>query len=423
MPNVIKKITYAKKLGEGWDTEIELPPAKMQEIVIGWGSQKDSAKIDLPRANYYFDSSNPTSTPDISEEDLVRFYVAKNVSVPYTFTTDDLLFEGTVDTATQKVSEKGNIVSVSTFNFYEAFFDVELPYYEENLNFIEHAQTLLRLLQQAGTIIQWDSANPTLKKDGSTSLPKKALALDYTPAFIILEKLCDNEFTEDGQYYWYLSKDTTGQRKLSIRAKDNNAIGTIDETVPLQNISVEKGKDAVVNYVIYNVGIDLYNNTVEDFIFDASSIGKYGWKTHYLQEETGSIFSSLFAQEVTQNSSSFSFDSNGNLSDSFPTSYPYTFYFDSSVTAANDSDFNEELRIKALTLGEFVAQDEIDQLSKTQYIVNLNVPFSNDYLIGGLYTFNLPKLRNFDKQLRLKQITYSLNGMTLSFDQDVKDRE
>lgn len=422
MSNVLRKITYAKKSGETWDSEIELTTARPQEIIIGWGSQKDSASVKISKANKFFDSLNTSITPDIAEEDLVRFYIAKNKTIPHTFTNDDLLFEGTVDTATQTLGESGNEVTIKTFNFYEVFFDVELPYYEENYNFIEHAQELLNLLRNAGTIIEWDTNNPTLKKDGLTSLPKTTLALDYTPAFVILEKLCSNEYTDDGQYYWYLSKGTTGKRQLSIRPKDDTISGTIDETLPIQSISIEKGKDAVKNYVIYNVGTDLYGNTVEDFIFDASSIGKYGWKTDFIIDETGHHFSSLHVEEYIKNSGDFTFDSNGALSSPFPSGYPYTFYFDSTITVSDDSDFNEQLRIKALAQGNKYAQTILDDNKKTQYIVNINFPYTNQFIVGGLYDFNISRLREFGEQLRIKQITYSMNGITVSFDQDTKDR-
>lgn len=423
MPNVIRQITYAPKQGDSWGTEVELPSASMQEVVVGWGSQKDSASFTIGKGKDFMDNENNSVTPFFDEEGLVRFYAAKNVSIPYTFTTDDLLLEGTIDSVPQNLGEAGNVVNINTFNFYEVFFDVELPYYEQSATFVEHARKLLTELQKAGTVVTWDSNNPTLKKDGSTSFPLKPLALDYTPAFVILEKLCSEEFTEDGQYYWYLSKDSNGQRKLSIRAKDTSIVDTINESFPINNISITKGKDAVVNYVIYNVGTDLYGNSVEDFTYDASSIGKYGWKTHFLIEETGQLFSSLFAEEVSENSSSFTFDSNGNLTDNFPSSYPYTFFFDSSVSASNDSDFNEELRIKALSLGFDVADAFIKQTAKTQYVVDIDMPFRTDFQIGGLYAFDLSRIRSFDKRLRLKQVTYALNGVRLSFDQDTKDRE
>lgn len=424
MPNVIQKTTYAKKAGEGWGTEIELVSAKPQEIIIGWGSQKDAATVQLDKGKKFFDSEFETITPDIDEEDLVRFYMAKNKALPYTFTTDDLLFEGTVDSAGQKIDSKGNIVTVKTFNFYEVFFDVEVPYYEPQLTFIEHVRNLLdNILRKAGTVIEWDPNNPTLKKDGSP-FPKKALALDYTPAFLIIEKLCSEEYTDDGQYVWYLSKGTTGKRQLSIRAKTSSTQSlVINEELPIHNIDISKGKDAVVNYVIYNCGIDLYGNSVEDFTFDAGSIGKYGWKTDFIIDETGQLFASLHAEEINQNSGDFTFDSNGNLTSAFPSGYPYTFHFDSSITVNDDSDFNEQLRIKALETGFDFAWSRIQQMSKTQYIVNISLPFRNDLVIGALYDFDLIKLREFDKRLRLKQITYTMNGITASFDQDTKDRE
>lgn len=422
MPNVLRKITYARKAGDTWDTEIEITGAQMQEIVIGWGSQKDAASVKVGKGGLFFDNDNSV-TPMFEEEGLIRFYVAKNKSEPYTFTTDDLLFEGTIDSVKQSLSSSGNIITLETFNFYEVFFDVEIPYYEENFTFVEHLQNLITELKKAGTVIEWDSANPVLKRDGSTSFPKKTLSLDYTPAFVIVEKLCSTEFTEDGQYYWYLSKSTNGQRKFSVRAKDSTVSGTIDDTYPINNVSIDKGKDAVINFIIYNVGTDLYNNTVEDVTFSSSSIGKYGWKTHYLIEETGTIFSSLHTEEVKANPGSFTFDGNNNLTSVFPSSYPYTFKFDSSITVSSDADFNEQLRIKALEVGLNIASEYLSNTEASQYIVNLNMPFRTDISVGGLYNITLGKIRQFDKQLRVKQITYSLNGITVSLDQDTKDRE
>lgn len=418
MPNILRKITYAKKSGETWDTPVELTNAHFKNVIIGYGSQKDAATFDVPKAKRYFDD-NGTNTPDIESSDLVQLYVARNKSLPYTFTNTDLLFEGVVDTVTQKVNGQGNIATVNMFNFIEVFFDVELPYYNTQLTFVEHAKALVDTLIATGNPIEWDPANNLLTKTGG--FPKKDLALNYTPAFVIMDRLVGDDFTEDGQYFWYLSKGSAGKRKFTIAKKDNTLTGTIDETLPIQDISVDKGKDAVLNYLIYNCGIDHEGVSVESFVFDAGSIGKNGWKTDFMIDETGHIFGSLQEAEVRNNRSDFTFDSRDNLTSPFPSSYPYTMHFDGS-TANNDAEYNDKLRVEALAQGERDALSRLDNIAKEQYVVNINLPYTNKFVIGGLYSFDLEKLRQFDNQLRLKNINYTMEGVTLSFDQDAKDR-
>lgn len=433
MGSVIKKVVHVPKDGEDWDeaSAVELSTARNIQVNAGWGSIKDDFSITLSNGSAFFDDKFTSVTPYIEEEDLIRIYIKDNAADSYTFVDDDLIIEGTVRQANQEVNESGNIVTINGFNFAEVFFDAEIPFPPFNEEFddsgtcMEMARAIVDFLSDAmGVPISWDTTNPSVKKDGITSFPTKNLALNYTPVFVILEKIFSTEFTEDGQYYWYLKKSSGNQRLLTVLPKTNTTQSLVfDQNLMINNLSIERGKDTVKNFVIYNAGIDLYGHSVEDYTVDVSSVGKYGWKTHYMVEETGMIFGALFQEEVKNNAGSFSFDAEGNINSNFPTSYPYTFSFDATKSAANDAEFNNVIKVEALRQGLEQADRLIEQTSIAQYVVTATIPFRNDLVLGGLYDIQLSRARPFSRKLRLKEIRHIGAKTTAVFDEDEKDKE
>jgi hypothetical protein len=421
------RVELYKRAGYDWNMTYGavLNTARDLKIELGAQAAKDTFSLKLDNGKLFFDGLNSQITPDIEEQDLVRVFGKKDFTTGYTFTNSDILFEGTVNTGNQQLSDSGDILSVEGFNWFEVFFNVSIPAGGTNYtnkNCMEMLRTLVTVdLKHSGIDITWDPLNPATKTDG-TSFPLKTLATNYTPTFMIIEKLASNDYTADGQYVYYIGQGSDGKRQFSIRPQKTTPETTvITDLLPIESVSIERGKDNVKNYIIYNCGTDLYGQSVEWYTYDATSIGRYGWNTYYAIDETGQMFTSVLNNEIRAKKSSFTFDSNGNLTSSFPSSYPYVFAAD-GTSVANANDYNNQLRTLALAQGFERAQALITQVNKAYYNVSITMPFRTDFLLGGLYNIQLTKVRSFSNQLRLRYITYTTTQAVFTFDQDIKDR-
>jgi hypothetical protein len=407
--------------------------ARDLKLDLGAQSVKDKFSFSLDRGDQHMDNTlgeTGMPTPFMEEQDLIRVYMKKDPVDDYAYVQDDIIFEGTVRQVAQKLDDSGNICTVEGFNWFEVFFDVEIPIGGSNYTDKTCMEMLRYMIENqlsgTGINIGWDPSNPTFKQDGVTSFPQKSMSLNYTPIFMIIEKLSSNEYTSDGQYTYYISRGTDGRNLFSIRAQTGETEDLVlsDEVIPIETVDINRGSDNVRNYIIYNCGIDLYGVSVEWYYFNSTSIGKYGWKTYFAINETGNIFSALLSREITDKKSSFTFDAQGNLTSPFPASYPYTFAFNSAISAANAAEYNQKLREEALAQGLQKARAIADNYNTAYYLVDLTMPWRGDLVLGALYSVSLKHTRpSFPAtQIRLKNLSITSKNVVASFDQDIKDR-
>jgi len=265
------------------------------------------------------------------------------------------------------------------------------------------------------------------KSDG-TSFPKLDIALNYTPFYEITERLTSNENTKDGQYYYFVRSAVNGKRYLTIRnMQEVDAIATFSQGVTTEGISVDKGKDEVKNFVVYNCGTDLAGNAIEDVYYDLGSIGKVGFKYFYMVEESADISGNIMSTEAKADGGiNFNWDATEEKwtsSDHYPTGYNYTWVSfkdesGSTITSTDADDFNSDLSEIALLAGKQAARRYVDNTKNPPYTETLNFPFRNNFILGGLYNVNLPG-RNVNRPLRIKEASYSIkNGTDITFEED-----
>jgi hypothetical protein len=432
MPNIIQQVERYPLAGSDWayTQQTILRTARNVTATKVWGIKKGTFSFELDKGNKFFDGVDNLRTPELDFRDLIRISFKKTPGTStYTFVNDDMIMEGIIDDVNQEVSpDSGNIVKVTGYDWAEVFFNIELPVFFSQKNFMEMLREIItiRLAQDFTIKIEWDSANPTVKIDGTTSFPLKNLGLNYTPVYTMLDQITGDDYTGDGKYFWYISRGTNGVRTFSVRPQSSTIGGstTISETLPIEKLSIARNKDAIRNFIIYNCGTDLYGVSVEDYYADAASIGRNGWGTYYMINETGGIFASLLSTEQTTQRSRYTTDGNGNFTSNFPTSYgsPYTFTFNSATSVSSNSDFNQQLRLEALRQGLARATAYVQTSNRGFYSITATFPYTTNFTLGVKYNFALDYIRKFVGPLRLKEIQYTLTNVTGTFDQDIIDR-
>jgi len=310
-------------------------------------------------------------------------------------------------------------------DFFEEMFDVQVPAGYQEKKWVEMIQDLMIKAKMGDRGLEWDTTNPTTKFDGS-DFPTKDFSIDFTPFYQIVEKLTSDEYTGDGQYIYYITSDGT-KRYLTIRSKQGTTVsGTLVEGTDTRKIKIDKAKDDVKNYVIYFSGNDLYGNVIRFFEADYDSIAKVGYKFHYMIEETANlseiiVYQEAYVDELT-GGANFNF-ANGKWTDSdhFPLSYNYVWKAwklnSATVTSTDDDDFNDDLRDIAKEQGANFAKRLINSTTKPRYNTSINYAFRNDLTLGGSYQVDLPS-RNINRELRIKEMRYSVNGTDVKFEED-----
>lgn len=413
MGYVCRTVTVYPKLGKQWSSSgTVITEAFDIQIKKGLGKIRDTFSFKIPRAREYFQSaSNP-----LVEENLVTIYLWRDST---SSVAGDLQIEGVIRSLNQTIDDTGDIVQVEGDNFTETFFDVQIPLNLKEKTWVEMIQEILNLLARfTNKQVFWDASNPLVKSDG-TQFPKKTLILNYTRISEMIEKLTSDDFTEDGQYLYWLEINSAGQYVLKTAFKSSTISGTITQGELDSNIKISKKKDDVVNFVIYNVGTDLYGNAIEDVWYDTESIGKFGYKTYYMTEETQDIHTNLWNNERFINLSDFDSDADNIADLDFPSAYPYTFY-NGGTSVADDNSFVEELRRLSKIQGVAFAIQKVTLESKPKYELERQELFTNAYGLGDKYKCNYPH-RNINRPIRIQEMDIKITGTKLTLYEDERD--
>lgn len=218
MGYVMRRIETYPRSGEGWSAiATVLIEASYPEIAMGWGKIKDSFNFTLPKGTEYFDGS-----AEVEFENLVRIFLWRD-SIAYNPQTD-LVMEGVIKGTPQTLNDSGNLVTVQGFNFSEVFFDNQLPVNQVNKTWVEIVKQILLFVNGSGINsnairrVYWYPANPTAKND-SSAFAQKTLVTNYMTVSTLFDRLTGNEFTEDGQYVWYVQ-----QYKAKLNGGINNSV-------------------------------------------------------------------------------------------------------------------------------------------------------------------------------------------------------
>lgn len=419
---VFKKIYVYKKNASAWDTTaFDLSPYTYDpEVNKAIGNQKDTFSFKINNPDFVF-SVIPFT---LEYGDLVRIWMKAGDA---SFSTDDLVMEGVIRGTPVDYASSGRVLSVKGNDFFEECFDVQVPAGYLDKKYFEMLQDLLEKEPFKARGLYWDSTNPTTKSDG-TDFPVKDFTVDYTPFYQIVEKLTSNQYTEDGQYLYYITTDGTN-RYLTIRNKqETTTVGELKEGIGTRRITIDKVKDKVRNYVVFFAGNDLYGNVIRNFEADHDSIGKIGFKYYYMTEETSNIATNIMYDEALederQGGGNFNF-SNGEWtsSDHFPTSFvsPYTWkkfkLSGATVSSTSASDFNDDLRDIAKEQARQQARKLIENSKIPPYEGKIIYKFRNDLTLGGLYQINIPS-RGINRQLRIKSLNHKINSTEVEFTED-----
>lgn len=391
----------------------------------------------------------------IDVDDLVRVYRYKNTGSEV---ASDILEEGFIsdvrgssNVGTRSLSFKGESLINLIF---------------KTLVFVPADENETASLDRSDRIIQWviqtinsysDDGSGTRKIYGESAAEWTNIGNDvgsstirytspYRPAYEIIEDLSSSEHTGNGQYYYYLTYNTTEDRyEFIYKAKDPTSTSTIEEgNYPITNVKPLRSDDEVINFAIYNCGVDGYGNGLEFPYFDFTQGAGKGGRWKYITK-TNNIADNLVNEEFNDgNQSSWDTytgtDGVAHRQSFFPKSaaFPYTFTTvenrdsgthlpDGTFPTVNDEgEFNDIIWEECKWRGWSVTKQIIDLHNDARKKVTLTVAYgseSSNLLLGNVYKLKLPSFGLYGsdgtgQKLRLVQIDYHQQDTEYFFEED-----
>jgi len=408
---VYYKIELYRRLDSGsgnWSTiPYEVTGAFTKTINLGIKDKKDSFSFNLLNTNNKYFGSGAV----FRNGDRIVIYAKKNST---TVTIDDMLIDGTILVVKEQMAGS-NIITIEGKNRTEMFL--------EGISFISTSvdKTPAEILEAALVFhnsnnenfhITWKSDNPPTsptagKKSDGTDFPAYKVDDFYKPMNILFERYSSNEYTQDGNYYYYINPSN------ELVWKQMNS--TVETTTPIEeeeceSITCSNKTDNIVNALIIYCGSDAYNRGVRTQTSNWSSMAKNGAKFK-IMTSTNSTASEIMTAEATKS---------GKFTDgkTFPDSgeYPYTTTW--GVVCANDKEYNEALRTQIKNQAKLKGEEYLKKLSAEPLTVNATLPFTKKYVLGGVYYINFPSYGVSNKLMRIHNIAYHDYTVTLELKED-----
>ena len=391
MATIYSKLELYKRLEDGqgsWETTGQDITQFFNKIIKrASGSKKDTFKFSLMNSyNKYY-----TAGATIEKGDRIKIY--QNSS--NTFTDTELLIDGVV-TAIKNQNDTSKMLTIEGKSRTEQFL--------EGLTFISN-DTLLtpaEILENALNFhnnnnenfqVTWSNTNPSAKSD-STAFPTYYVEDFYKPMVQLFEKYSSNEYTKDGQYFYYINDDN----EVIWNKKLTSSSSTLTES-QCESVAINDNSDFVLNSIVINCGLSPGGKRVRTYYFDYDSRAQNGAKWKYLTS-TNRIVNDLLQAERNKNPSSFDNDNSV-----FPNSYPYTARWGSSASSDStwDDIVTEEAKRKGLEEGKAYAQG----VNQSRLNVTARMPFNKDYEIMEVITCTFPSHNVNGKLLRVTDIQYT----------------
>jgi len=411
---------YSKKSTGGHESSyITLSKIKSFEVLQTTGKEVDSFQMMMPNP----EASNVGS---IQVGDRIQIYMYSYGESP---SISNLLIDGLITEFRQAISNKREY-TVNGKGRLDALLNVKLPAgylttgsYNRSPLIIKNLVGLASDRSDAPITAELESLGGYIRDaplvGSAGSYPIINFTRPYTSVADMLYELSNTEFTDDGLYTPWV--DT--ENNLHWQPNLSTTSGSIYES-QTRNTKVARGIWDVINALIFHAGEDAYGMGILDVATNDKSRALHGEHWDFRRIDKAG---QLMIDERNLSPGSFTDESYP-----FPGSYPYTFNMESEtgsiLTATNNSDYNDDVRLLAREQAMKIARDMVDIEGGARFKCEFEMPFSLDYQRNALMYVSVPSQgwEGTDvKKLRIKKILHQLDsgGATtkLTLMQDPRD--
>lgn len=414
MSYIISKLELYKRLdsGEGsWSDDAQVIDQFFGKIIRkASGNKKDTFKFNILNSYNKLYSSGAV----FEKGDRIKIYQSANKE---TFGTEDMLIDGVI-TSIKNDNSTTKILTLNGFSRTEQFL--------EGVTFVTNSieQSPATILQEAlnfhnrnnkNFTITWADgtgtapANPSTKEDLS-AFPTYLVEDFYKPMFQLFEKYSSNQYTEDGQYYYYVNDDN----ELVWDKKKSTSDGTLTED-ECEVVNINDNSDTVINSIVINCGRAPDGSPVRAYYYDHSSRAKNGAKWKYMTMQNNTV-NDLINAEKTENGIGFDV-----AKYNYPQGSEYPFTTRWGVTVSSDSDWNTAIKTKAKDEGLKYGKSYADGINQSRLSVTAQLQFTTNYSLMQVLSCTFPSHGVTGKNLRITDIQYTDYNTILTLLEDIEE--
>ena len=344
-------------------------------------------------------------------DDLVKIYGSLDGS------TYVLLLDGIINGKNNTSTIDSKTVAISGLNRLEKLFNALVSTTGEGVQRTA-SYWIKNILEQVNEFNQFGGTDREIFYNDTTIVPTTKL-IDYRKgfekAFKLIEELSQDQYTDDGQYIYYL--DTNNY--FHWKPKPQTSSGELEYGDEIFTHKTTKGMYDVVNYIIMNCGKSPYGATILQMDYNVESINKFGWKVKLISRE--SIANELRQRDQDNNYKPEFWDDGAE----FPNAYPYLPVWGEGSTVANDGEYNTAFLDVCLQAGKEAIGALLNNTTGATFKINTEMEPSFSYVLGEIHSLKIPD--NFwttPQTIRLSGINYSfgIGGWTtdLKFKEDTE---
>lgn len=357
----------------------------------------------------------------IEAQDRIEIYYLLNNATADTVNGSNLVINGVVKKVEEVVNDKGKILNIDGTSFSEiittglVFFDSGSSHTLDVMEFIQGCLNSIRNFDNTFSI-SWDGSNPTVKVSDGTAYSilnsgnqERAYYLSFNK---VLEKYLQSTYTEDGRYYYFIRNTTPSTAVLSIRKRTNDIVGAITEGTHFYNSKFGLDATDVKNFIIVKCGYDPASKPITTRYDNVSSRAQNGFRYYMLVDHN--IAGNLLAQELSKFRTLGIFQESSN----FPTSFAgYTTTW--GLSASSNNDWTSKFIARAKTLGEAKGRDFSALYENGLLTLTADFRPTMNYVLGSKYSITAPSYAITDKLMRITDISYDINSVTVTFNEEV----
>lgn len=419
-----------------WDTEGQLVDAYDVKVNTAIGDKRNNFQFKIININDQFSTL-------FDPNEKVEIYRTLNSD---TYTSEDLLMVGVIQEAKKTLDGDKEIIMVKGYDYSEAVLGAIVFFDGSGQNVMQMMQQMVNSINSKNGVnaanqkyhLTLDAPsnkyNPTTGLYDGDSFPIVETAYEfYKTGLKVIEKYLNANYTEDGRYYWYVSTDN----KLVIRKRTDDVDESggqqivINEAQDCYGVEIGVDNKDVKNFIIWKGGFDPSNKVIMGYSDNPTSRVKHGSRFHFLLTDDV-VTQPLFEGEKNSNPEGTFEVSSKMLASS---SYPYTTTWTSSgrdatnaptianvgdnVVCTNASEWVYAFRREVKWKSQRIADDIAQNASLGYLKISCELPHSSTYQVGQLLLFNSARYGYVNKKLRVNEISYDINSMTLSLQEDI----
>ena len=264
--------------------------------------------------------------------------------------------------------------------------------------------------------VTWHPDNPTVKTDGS-AFPVVTERWYNKSLLKLIEKYSSKTATEDTNYYWYIDNDN----RLVWRARQATVSNSFNvATDKYKSIKTKKDTKDVYNFVIMKGGTTPGGTAISTRVVNNVSMAKHGFKPYIIVSNAG------YAKTL------ISGDLGVDATSSYPSSYPFTTTWVSSITSADapsctkdstitinsNGEYNTAIKREAKFLLEEEATRFLDVRGKGKLMCEITFQAGKGWAIGDVINVTIPSIGKLNNPMRVSEAQYHTDTDTYTLIED-----